>query len=293
MIGAAADPAALGVAALLLGHADSAYAAAADRQYHTLTSSTPRLRNGAISHREREAEAWADFVYMVPPFLAYYGVYRNDQDIVNEAAQQCLLYRDILQSSEPGTEGLWHHIIGPKHEDRGFWGTGNAWAAAGMTRVLAVLVARSKPTREPGGVAGERLSDLKQQLLSAIFTILDAVMSSSTSADPSNGLLRNYQADPSWFGEIAATALLASVPYRLALLLPSHADVLERHLQWAEDSRKAVMRCVDEETGNVAPVVNPMTPLDREPLEVSPEGQAFVLLLHASHRDWVSASDRQ
>lgn len=42
-------------------------------------SSMPK---GAITHRTSIASAWADLVYMVPPFLAYYGACRQDIDMI-------------------------------------------------------------------------------------------------------------------------------------------------------------------------------------------------------------------
>ena len=39
-----------------------------------------------------------------------------------------------------GTRGLWNHIVGPYNSDQRPWSTGNAWAAAGMARVLATVL---------------------------------------------------------------------------------------------------------------------------------------------------------
>jgi hypothetical protein len=54
-----------------------------------------------------------------------------------------------------------------------------------------------------------------------------------------------------------------------------------------------VKKCVDEETGIVAPVVNPTTDDQRTPLDgVSPEAQSFVVLLYAAWKDFNEANDR-
>lgn len=72
----------------------------------------------------------------VPPFLAYYGALTNNQSLLEEAHRQCSLYRDILRTDN----GLWAHILlGNGTHDPGLWATGNAWAAAGMLRVLATM----------------------------------------------------------------------------------------------------------------------------------------------------------
>jgi hypothetical protein len=75
--------------------------------------------------------------------------------------------------------------------------------------------------------------------------------------------------------------------YRVATLAPGKLG--ERHMAWAESSRVAVMRHVDLESGKVAPVVNPLKAKDREPLDASPEGQCFTLMMYAAHRDWLVA----
>jgi rhamnogalacturonyl hydrolase YesR len=73
----------------------------------------------------------------VPPFLAYYGVVQNNQSLVQEAYNQCKLYRDVLRVE---SSGLWQHILlGTENYDPGLWATGNAWAAQGMLRVLATI----------------------------------------------------------------------------------------------------------------------------------------------------------
>lgn len=73
---------------------------------------------------------------MAPPFLAYYAVYKNDEALLRETIRQVGLYREVLKKSN----GLWTHIKGPNSPDPGSWSTGNAWAAAGITRVLATVI---------------------------------------------------------------------------------------------------------------------------------------------------------
>ena len=93
---------------------------------------------------------------MVPPFLAYYGVLTQNQTLVQEAYDQCRLYRNYLRDDS----GLWKHIVlgDIASQDFRHWGTGtrscgdapwfailsdvlpgNAWAAAGMMRVLQTI----------------------------------------------------------------------------------------------------------------------------------------------------------
>lgn len=89
--GAAGDPASIGVAVLLanwtLGSngGDGKYGgvdyegAAKDQLDFLFSDQVPKTPDGAISHRTEQVQLWSDFVYMVPPFLAYYGVTTGNQ----------------------------------------------------------------------------------------------------------------------------------------------------------------------------------------------------------------------
>lgn len=127
-------------------------------------------------------------------------------------------------------------------------------------------------------------------------------LSSPASATPS------YEASPSTaFSDASGTALLAATTYRLAAHLVRHprvtstngtgsttrslADVLARSgysvrslLEPASKARKAVAASVDPSTGWLTGVANPWS--YSQPGTVSPEGQAFVLMLEAAVKDW-------
>lgn len=211
---------------------------------------------------------------MAPPFLAYHAIATNNESHLHTAILQCKLYRDILLSSDSQTAGLWHHIIGPAHKDLGFWSTSCGWAAAGMTRVLATLLKWHK---------SQHWEEEAQQLTEWIQEIVAGAAENDDEIE--SGLLRNYIGDESWWGEVAGTLLLASVVYRMAVLVPQVFD--EHVLEWAEGKRAAVGRCVDLKTGIAGPVVNPRGHAQREKLEGgSPEAQSFLVLLHAAYRDW-------
>lgn len=126
--GSAADPASVGFAVLLAnwtGRSSSDeldYAGAAQDQLDFLLNQVPRTDDGAISHRVSEVQLWSDFVYMVPPFLAYYGVITNNQSLVGEAYNQVKLYRQYLR--DDGAGGLWKHVMLGSWNDEGHWSTG-------------------------------------------------------------------------------------------------------------------------------------------------------------------------
>jgi rhamnogalacturonyl hydrolase YesR len=96
------------------------FSSAAKRQASYLldTATKFKLSDGreAISHRDDHSELWGDFVYMVPPFLAYYGVSEQSVEMLQAAVEQCQLYRDVLvtktrNSDRTRCEGLWRHIV--------------------------------------------------------------------------------------------------------------------------------------------------------------------------------------
>jgi rhamnogalacturonyl hydrolase YesR len=215
---------------------------------------------------------------MAPPFLAYFGVATRDIDLVQESVRQCECYAQVL-----GTEkGYWRHIANVEEEqgrksDEGAWCTGNAWAVAGMARVLATL----RKSRFAGETAKEQAS-----LVGMVKGILDAAVGVDT--HPS-GLLRNYLDDESWFGEVAGTALMAAAAFRMAVLEP--VSFGKEYTDWATAKLEAVARHIDPETGIATPVVNSLDEGQRTPLDgVNSEGQGFVVLCCAAWRDWKAAS---
>jgi rhamnogalacturonyl hydrolase YesR len=274
-IDAVGDAAAIGVAAIMIGATEPAFLSAADRQVNHLLNVAPRFWNGAISHREEVPELWADFVYMVPPVLAYYAKATNNASILAEAVRQCGLYRDVLRDNTTAPyAGLWEHIVGPNSPEHGLWSTGNGWAASGMARVLGTVVAW------PGL---ENKDALAKDVSGVVKEILDGAMA----VDRDDGLLRNYLNDSSWFGEVTGTAALAAAAYRVAVLAP---DIFGRkYVAWADESRAAIVAHTGA-NGILAPAVNPLNWLDRTPaMKGSPEGQAIAVVMYAAYRDCVCA----
>ena len=111
--GAAADPASNGVAALIAnftGQSNSSidFGSACQSQLDFLLTKVPRAENGALSHRVSQVQLWSDFVYMVPPFLAYYGVLTENTTLLGMAYDQIADYRDNLRDEKTG---LWMHIV--------------------------------------------------------------------------------------------------------------------------------------------------------------------------------------
>ncbi|KAF7345453.1 Unsaturated rhamnogalacturonyl hydrolase YesR [Mycena venus] len=279
--GATGDPASLGVSAVMLGKTNKTFADAAAVQLAYLLDTAPRYSNGAISQRADKPVLWADFMYMAPPFMAFYAADSGNATLLRDTYKQCGLYRDVLQSNG---KGLWKHIVGPEAADPGHWSTGNAWAAAGMARVLATIM-RAPVAQDVSWCTGA-ISDLSGW----IKEILDAAMG----APLDGGLLRNYidsSAEPV-FGEISGSSLLASVAYRMAVLRPDAFDA--SYVAWADGIRKEFGTGGHVKSGVVSPAVNPHNWHDPDPdTSGSPEGQAMVVLMYAAWRDCVVAGTCQ
>ncbi|KAH8977032.1 glycoside hydrolase family 105 protein [Lactarius hatsudake] len=312
--GSAGDPASIGIAVLIANWTDLGgenYSAAATAQLEYLFGPrVPKTENGAISHRVSEVQLWSDSVYMVPPFLAYYGITTGNQSMLQEAYNQVKLYRSYLRDALAG--GLWRHIILGTDTDPGHWSTGNAWAAAGMLRVLGTLKSSSFSRNFSSQI--QDLGAWVAEIHSAMYPHLQA-----------NGLFKNY-ADRNVtdnFDDASSSALLAATVYRLALLTGNETFITKAELTRAAlfgtsstppghlpviaySSRQSApwpLSTVPSSTrpapgsahlftdtshftvdGWLAPVVNPLNFVVKG--AQSPEGQAFTLMLESAWRDW-------
>ncbi|KAL4071941.1 Six-hairpin glycosidase-like protein [Scleroderma citrinum] len=316
---AAGDPASIGVAVLLAnwtgqGKVDGLdYAGAARDQLEFLLMNVSRTSDGAISHRLDQVQLWSDSVYMVPPFLAYYGAVMGNQTLLQEAYNQIKLYREYLRDEQ--ANNIWKHIqLGSYGTDNGHWSAGNAWAAAGMLHVLSTI-----NHSEFGNSMISQQTDLAnwvQEIHDGMYLHLD-----------SSGLFHNYADDLSTFTDASSTAMLASTVYRLALLWGVHkhlpaAELCRRALSAPMDSiiniSASVASSVSPPTSNstsssppastmvpgtnmpdmlhftvdgwLTPVVDPYAFSNQG--QTSPEGQAFVLAMQAAWRDWVGVGTK-
>lgn len=272
--GASGDPPALGVPWIVAAMSEGGDRKAqlweqAREQLEYLLETVPRTSDGAISHRppNENVQLWADFMYMVPPFLAYYGVMSQNTSLVEEAYHQLKLYRNYLASDS--SKALRHVVLGD-WQDNGLWATGNGWAAAGMTRVLATM-----QNSKYAGQFADEIGDLKQWT--------KEVLEGSFSYLRQDGLLPNYFDVPNSFSDAAGSALLASSAFRLATLDASSSTDYSSILRSASTIRVTVNNHVGS-SGWLSQVVDPLS--FAQEAQTSPEGQAFVLLLEAASRDY-------
>ncbi|KAM0752065.1 hypothetical protein T439DRAFT_312181 [Meredithblackwellia eburnea MCA 4105] len=277
--GAAGDPASLGVAWYLAGVSQpklkTSYLNMVQQELGFLTGTLKRTSDGAMSHRPNTepVQLWSDFVYMVPPFLAYMGVINNNASLILESYNQCRLYRQYLQDP---TTGLWKHVLLGSWTDKGLWGTGNAWAAAGMARVLATLM--YSPYAATYSSQINDLTTWTNEITTAAFKQINT----------KTNLLPNYYSSTSTFDDSASSALMAATVYRLASL--GKLNNQSAQITTAELIRKAVYGNVVASTGWLTNVVNPLSWTVQT--NQSPEAEAFVMLLQTAWYDWTTGSVR-
>jgi len=251
------DPGANGEAVLYAGRvlSDGRLLEAARKQAEYFLKTAPRTHDGVIFHLDNKQQLWIDSMYMCPPFLAVMGHYR-------EAIFQVEGLRKYLWDEK---KKLFSHIYDyqeKKFERQDFWGVGNGWAAAGMTRVLRALP--------------EEMKEEKAKLRKYIKNLLDGCLRYQRK----DGLFHDVLDNPRSFVETNLAQMLAYTIYRNVQL----GWLDRKYLSKAEMMREAVHKKVDS-YGYVNDVCG--SPLFQSP-GVATEGQAFFLLMEAARRDLLS-----
>ena len=248
------DPGANGEAVLTAGRwlNDQKLLEAAHKQAEYFLKVAPRTADGVIFHLDHKPQLWIDSMYMCPPFLAVMGYYR-------EALEQIDGLRKYLWNPK---KKLFSHIYDygqRKFERNDFWGVGNGWAAAGLTRVLKALPAEMKRERK--------------KLIGYIKEVLDGCLRYQRK----DGLFHDVVDKPETFVETNLAQMLAYTIYRNLKL----GWLDRKYLEKAELMRAAVHKKIDP-LGYVTDVCG--SPLFNSP-GVATEGQAFFILMETARRD--------
>lgn len=284
-----ADPAALGVAALLTGQRWRTHLDAAVRQKDAVLAA-PTHANGALSSQRETVAIRAEGVASFAPFLAYAGVALEDLGLVREAVRQIELHRDILTFTRGAHKGLWcssdSHpgCAAPDYEASPIE---NAAVAYSMAQVRATIAAWPASN----GTLAAEISRLDVH----IAEILDAIVRAGFAAD-SPGLVRSVlttrspKVDESGIvrGDATGTALLATVVYRMAIIDPERF-AKKPYLAWAHEARRAVVQRVDKDgfVGSAADASSVTAEGEDIAVLVSPRAQSSLLLLGTAWRDCV------
>lgn len=247
---AATDPCSTGEAmdAAAKATGDPALKAAYERLVHWAAFGAPSNPAGVVYHFTDRTEFWADSMYMLPPLLAHAGHY-------DAAMRQINGYWDALYRPDCGLMGHMWDDATQKFVRKAAWGTGTGWTLAGFARVIAAL---------PAEYAAE-----KKSLIDRATALLEAVLPLGE-----NGMFRDVLDDPTSFLEVNLSQMVAYTIYR-GVRDGWLSDTL---LPRADELRAAANRKLDR-FGLVRDVCG--APAFDRP-GVSPEGQAFYLLMEAA-----------
>jgi unsaturated rhamnogalacturonyl hydrolase len=249
------DPASNGQAVLLAAQitGNPELQAASERMLDYLLRGAPRAADGTLYHVIDRPQIWIDSMYMAPPFLAATGHPR-------EAIQQIEGWRRRLWNP---VKKLYSHIWDEGKQTfvrAAFWGVGNGWAAAGMTRVIKILPLEMKTE--------------KQQLAQYVREVLDGCLAYQRP----DGLFHDVVDDPSTFIETNLAQMLAYAIYR-----GIRAGWLESTYQSAAEQMRAAAQQKVDAFGLVQGVCG--APDFGHP-GTAAEGQAFFLLMEAAAADF-------
>lgn len=267
--GSTADPASLGVGVLLANWtrpdlSDISFAQAAADQLEYLLDIAPRGARGVISAIDSEVQLVADFTYMVPPFIAYYGALKGGKEgkaLIQEAYNQISLYHDGLYDANVN---LWRHQANGTNPDSGHWATGNAWAAGGMLRVMDTI---------NNACDSEDFVLERNNLIHWIYEVLDGVWKHQGE----NGTLYNYIDNDLGLSDSSATALLAAVTYRMAI-----STGVPLYIDHANNATTLVFDSIDGDGW----LLNTVAQFTLGGHTSSSSAQTFVLLLQSAYRDY-------
>jgi len=213
----------------------------------------PRNADGVLYHVDCRPEFWSDSTYMLPPFLAAAGYYK--EALVNMDG-----YLDAMYDK---SAHLMRHIWDDEKKEfihAAFWGTGSGWTLAGLIRTAALLPEEMKEDRD-------RLRKICIELLDSVLVYLRE-----------DGLFHDILDDPSSFIETNMSQMTAYAIYRGV----TEGWMDEAYIPYAEKMRNAALNNTDP-YGFVTPVCGAPT-FDKP--GASPEAQAFSLMLEVAYQKY-------
>jgi rhamnogalacturonyl hydrolase YesR len=250
------DCASVGEAVLFAGKwtGDPVFRKGADEMLGVIHQTDHKNAEGIIYHTQEPIKyIMSDAFYMLPPFLAAAGEYQ-------EALKQIEGYRKYLYHPQ---EQLYSHIWdapNQRFEREDFWGVGNGWTAAGLTRVIRLL----PDDRE----------DDKKRLIGYVKEVVDGCLNYLRD----DGLFHNVVDKPDTFTEVNLSQMISYSIFRgvaAGYLDPAYIGM-------AEKMRSAANENVDN-LGYVQNVCG-LPNFDRP--YVAPEGQAFYLLMETAAEEY-------
>lgn len=216
---------------------------------HWVLKDGPRNADGILYHVMSAPQFWVDSIYMLPPFLAAAGYF-------DEAIKQIRGYWNVLFDTEKKLMG---HIYDDKNKQfvrKEFWGVGNGWTMAGLTRVIDLLP--------------EHKQDEREELIIMAKTLIYSV----SRYIREDGLAHDVLDDNQTFIEVNLPQMLSYSIYRGVVSGWLSKDLIELANKCREAANKNVDRYGLVQNVCGAPSFNLPG--------VAPEGQAFYLLMECA-----------
>jgi rhamnogalacturonyl hydrolase YesR len=247
--GAPVDPLMVGEAIwqAAAGSGDPALREAADTMLDYALKKAPRAADGTIYHVRQTI--WSDSFHTSPPFLALAG---HPDEALRQIEGH---WRRLWNPQTKLIAHIWNEET-QKFDDPHAWGGGNGWAAAALARVI-----RAWPTEH----AAE-----KARLVAMAREIIDGCVAHQRS----DGLFHDVVNDPTTFVETNLGQMLAFAIYEGVRGGWLPADYLA-----PADRMRAAARAKVDANGFVQGVCGAP---DFKRAGVSPEGQAFFLMMEAA-----------
>lgn len=120
-----------------------------------------RLPDGTLwRSRVMGGTVWPDDLYMGGVFLVRCGIYRHDQKLIDDAAQQ-IIHQAAL---EQDTDGLWFHgyFVAKKEHAPFKWGRGNGWAMVTLVETLSAMDSQDPLRPKLLGILRNQIDGLKR-----------------------------------------------------------------------------------------------------------------------------------
>lgn len=232
---------------------DPLFQKGADEMLEVIKTTDHKTLDGIIYHtQEPQKGIWSDATYMLPPFLAAAGQFK-------EALKQIEGYRKYLYNP---MDRLYSHMWNDEKRQfdrQDYWGVGNGWNAAGLVRVIKMLP--------------DSMMDQKKMLIGYTRDVIDGCLKYLRP----DGLFHDVVNRPDTFLEINLSQMLCYSIFRGVA-----AGYLDpKYLEPTEIMRKAANDKVDK-LGYVNDVCG--VPNFNRPY-FAPEGQAFYLLMETAAAD--------
>lgn len=232
---------------------DPIFQKGADEMLNVIKTTNHKTADGIIYHtQEPQKGIWSDATYMLPPFLASAGLY-------TDAMKQIEGYRKYLYNEK---DQLYSHMWDDEKKllnRTDYWGVGNGWSAAGITRIIKML---------PDSMMNE-----KKKLIGYTKDVINGCLKYLRP----DGLFHDVVNRPETFVEVNLSQMLCYSIFRG--VAAGYLD--SSYLKPTEIMRKAANNKVDK-LGYVHDVCG-VPSFDRA--YFAPEGQAFYLLMETAAAD--------